>query len=258
MIGIFDSGIGGLTVLKEIERQLGQCGHLYIADSYFTPYGNRSTQEIIERSISIVKKLSDLGATIIVVACNTATAIAVETLRKKFSLPIVAMEPAVKPAMAHSRCGKVGILATTMTLSSQRYASLLEKFADGAQVFDQPCVGLVEQIENMQLDSPKTLELLNSYLQPLLEKEIDTMVLGCTHYPFLVDQITAITNGSIKLIDTAEPVTRELKRQMENRGLLEKCQGNKRYLTTGDKDRFQQQLNFYWQKQVSAESIRID
>ena len=257
MIGVFESGIGGLSVLKEIERQLGHCGHLYIADSGFTPYGNRSTEEIIDRSIRIVEKLCELGATIIVVACNTATAIAVETLRKKFSLPIVAMEPAVKSATAHSRCGKVGILATTMTLSSQRYASLLEKFAEGTQVFDQPCVGLVEQIENMELNSPKTLGLLNRYLQPLLEKEIDTMVLGCTHYPFLVDQISAITNGSIKLIDTAEPVTRELKRQMEKRGLLEKCQGKNRYLTTGDNARFQQQLNFYWQKQVTAETVRI-
>ncbi len=258
MIGVFDSGIGGLSVLKEIDRQINNCGYIYLADSAFTPYGDKSHQDIIERSIKLTGYLIDSGAKIIVVACNSATAIAVDILRQKFTLPIIAMEPAVKTAVGHTKKGKVGILATKMTLSSDRYARLLENFAEGAEVYEQACSGLVEQIEKKQLDTPETMQLISDYIKPLLKKQVDTLVLGCTHYPFLAQSITKITGENVSLIDTAVPVTQELIRQIKKLSLDKNCLQNKKFITTGEIELFQNQLNYFWHKQVTAEQIKID
>lgn len=257
MIGIFDSGIGGLSVLKEIHKQLPEHELIYIADSAYIPYGEKSVQQIIERVVLITQTLISEGAEIIVVACNTATALAVDHLREKFSLPIVAMEPAVKPGVRKSRNKNVGILATTMTLSSRRYMNLLERFAVDAQVIEQPCPGLVEQVEAMDLESETLNYLLHKYIDPLVEKDIDTIVLGCTHYPFLKDQISGIIGDEIKLIDTAKAVTEELKRKIKNfQRVQNKTLGN-RFYTTGDLMLFQKQLDYYWPEKLTAEKLEI-
>jgi glutamate racemase len=258
LIGIFDSGVGGLSVLSEIRKQLPQENFIYIADSAFTPYGDKSEADITARCIRLVEYLVDQHADVIVVACNTATAIAINSLRKKFSLPIVAMEPGLKPAIENSSKGKVGILATTMTLSSHRYAHLLERFASGAEVIEQACPGLVEKVERMQIASAETSALLHHFLDPLLKNHVDTVVLGCTHYPFLRKQIEDITGQHVKIIDTAAAVTRELVRRLQtiNR---ETTNINKpgRFITTGSAGQFQAQLDYYWPEKVSAETVQI-
>lgn len=259
LIGIFDSGIGGLSVLKEIRKQLPDEEFIYIADSAFTPYGEKTEEEITLRCFQLVECLISRGADIIVVACNTATAIAVNALRSKFSLPIVAMEPAVKPAVENSQKGKVGILATTMTLSSHRYAHLLERFAFGTEVIEQACPGLVEQVENMHLDSEQTDSLLHRYLEPLVTQHVDAVVLGCTHYPFLRPQIENITGKNIIVIDTAIAVTRELQRKLQAvENINEDVVPEHRFFTTGSVADFQQQLDFYWPEKAMAASIKLE
>ncbi|MGD2119938.1 MAG: glutamate racemase [Chromatiales bacterium] len=248
-IGVFDSGIGGLTVLKEIHRQLPTADTLYVADSAFAPYGEKRAEQIIQRCFLLTDLLIDKGARIIVVACNTATAYAVNAMREKYSLPVVAMEPAVKPAVAHSRNGKVGILATSMTLASHRYALLLERFAAETEVIEQACPGLVEQIEKLQIDSAETQKLLQTYLQPLLDQQVDALVLGCTHYPLLREQIQAICGESVHVIDTAVAVTQELLRRLPEIGLDPKTSighGETRFFTSGDLKPFTAQLQCYW------------
>ena len=257
MIGIFDSGIGGLSVLKEIRDQLPQYGFIYIADSAFTPYGEKTREQIIERSVLITQQLINEGAGIIVVACNTATALAVDYLRENFSVPIVAMEPAVKPGVKNSVKKKVGILATTMTLASRRYMDLLEKFATDTEVIEQPCPGLVEQVEAMKVDSDKTSQLLHLYINPLIEKGIDTIVLGCTHYPFLKHKIHQVAGVDIDIIDTARAVTEELKRKLNKNQIPVNDSVDNRFRTTGDLDIFKSQLRCYWSEEVEAETIDL-
>lgn len=277
-IGVFDSGIGGLTVAREIKNLLPDCQLLYIADSAFTPYGDKSAQQIIERCQWIVAQLYQLGADAIVVACNTATALAVDSLRQSppgaepglpsTGLPIVAMEPAVKPAVKNSAQRRVGILATTMTLSSQRYAHLLERYAEGAEVIEQPCPGLVEQVENLDTGSSRTRELLASYISPLLERQVDTLVLGCTHYPLLRDSISRIAGDQVQIMDTGEAVAREVARRLQLP--VSNSQTNQpnnqigpqlwqtdddRFLTSGEQAHFQQQLAHYWPVAVKAEKL---
>jgi glutamate racemase len=191
-IGVFDSGVGGLTVLREIRRELPQEALLYVADSGHAPYGDKPHQAIIARSLAISEFLIGQGAKAIVVACNTATAAAVSELRARYSLPIVAMEPAVKPAVARTRSGVVGVLATSQTAASHRFVQLLGRFNVGAEVLVQPCPGLVERIEAGDLDGGTTRALVADYLTPLLEQGADTLVLGCTHYPIL----TPLIHGS--------------------------------------------------------------
>jgi len=257
LIGIFDSGIGGLSVLAEINKQLPDEKFIYIADAAFTPYGEKTETEIIQRCTKIVDYFVSLDVDIIVVACNTATAIAVNKLREIYTLPIVAMEPAVKPAVENSRNGIVGILATSMTLSSHRYAHLLERFATGAEVFEQASPGLVEQVELMQQDSLITKQLLHKYIDPLLKKNIDTIVLGCTHYPFLKNQIKEIVGEQVKVIDTAIAVTLELKRKLNEIGNIRSFAKN-RFITTGSASLFKQQLDYFYEKQVAIEKFDID
>ena len=258
VIGIFDSGIGGLSVLREITAQLPEHGFVYIADSAFTPYGEKSTEQIIERSVVITNKLLEEGAKIIVLACNTATALAVDHIREKFSLPIVAMEPAVKPGVKNSVKKKVGILATTMTLASRRYMDLLERFATDTVVIEQACPGLVDQVERMEVDSIKTSQLLHRYIDPLIEKDIDTIVLGCTHYPFLKQKIIGVAGDDIEVIDTAKAVTEELKRKISENRIPVSDINHNRFMTTGDLDVFKNQLQTYWPAQVDAEKIDLN
>ena len=219
-IGVFDSGLGGLSVLREIRALLPQEDLVYFADSAYVPYGPKPPDVVRARSRAIAGFLARIPVKAIVVACNTATALAVADLRERFDMPIVAMEPAVKPAVAATRSGVVGVLATTGTLESARFAALLERFAVGVEVVTQPCPGLVECVEAGDLDGPQVRRLIERHTAPLLEAGADTIILGCTHYPFLRPLIQAIAGPDVRLIDTGPAVAQQLARVLQGRGLL--------------------------------------
>jgi glutamate racemase len=224
-IGVFDSGIGGVSVLKHLRQLLPHEDLLYCADSKHAPYGNKSPEFIRERSHALTRFLIGQGAKAIVVACNTATAGAIASLREHFSLPIIGMEPAVKPAAAASKNGVIGVLATIGTLKSAQFAALLESYGRNVQVVTQACPGLVECVERGELDSDATGELVAQYLQPLLAAGADTIVLGCTHYPFLRQVIVQQLPSAITLIDTGEAVARQVQRRLQEAGLLNDATG---------------------------------
>lgn len=220
-IGVFDSGIGGLTVLEEIQQLLPHESLLYVADCGHIPYGEKTPAFILERSRSVAEFFRERGAKAFVVACNTATVAAVADLRRDYpDWPLVGMEPAVKPAAAATRSGVVGVLATTGTLQSAKFAALLDRFATDVRVVTQPCPGLVELIETGDLDSPVLHRLLQGYVEPLVGAGCDTIILGCTHYPFLKPLLAQMLPPNIILIDTGAAVARQLKRLLGERDLL--------------------------------------
>jgi glutamate racemase len=219
-VGVFDSGVGGLSVLREIHALLPRESLLYVADSGYVPYGEKSAEFIRERSHRIAEFLIGQGAKALVLACNTATAAAVADLRESYpQLPIVGMEPAVKPAAAATRSGVVGVLATTGTLKSAKFAALLDRFASDVRVITQPCPGLVERIEAGDLVGEGTRRLLAGYVEPLLAEGCDTLILGCTHYPFLRPLLREMVPASVSLVDTGAAVARQLQRLLAARNL---------------------------------------
>ncbi|MGB8765253.1 MAG: glutamate racemase [Burkholderiales bacterium] len=236
-IGIFDSGVGGFSVLQSIRALLPHEHLVYVADSAHVPYGNKSPKFIQQRSIALTKfLLQQQNAKAIVVACNTATAAAVSILREQFSLPIIGMEPAVKPAAAASKNKIIGVLATEGTLKSTQFAALLERFAQDIKVITQPCHGLVEKVEQGLFNDISTRELVVRYTKPLLEQGVDTIILGCTHYSFLSGLIADIVGKNITLIDTADAVARRVKQVLSERESLreEKTKGECKFFTSGN------------------------
>jgi len=220
LIGIFDSGVGGLSVWREIARQLPLEDTLYLADQAHVPYGSRSLNEVREHSEGITRFLLGWGAKIIVVACNTASAAALHHLRRTFpDVPFVGMEPAVKPAVERTRTGVVGVIATQATFQGELFASLLERYAGDVGVLIQACQGLVEAVEAGALDTPETEALLRHYLTPLIEAGADQLVLGCTHYPFLRPLIERVVGAGLAVIDPAPAVARQTERVLAQRGL---------------------------------------
>lgn len=220
-IGVFDSGVGGLSVLKAIRQILPQENLVYFGDQAHIPYGPRPKAEIRKFSLEITHFLLMQGAKLIVLACNTASAAALHALRNYFQeVPFVGMEPAVKPAAELTETGKVGVLATPTTFSGELYASVVERFGQGVQIFTSTCPGLVEQIENGQLDTPKTREILESALIPMLEAGIDTIVMGCTHYPFVIPLIQTITGSSVRIIDPAPAIARQTQRLLKQSDMI--------------------------------------
>ncbi|MDH5393837.1 MAG: glutamate racemase [Gammaproteobacteria bacterium] len=211
-VGVFDSGIGGLSVLKHLKKQLPDEHFIYVADSYNAPYGNKSEAFIKQRCLGICRFLLEQQVSVIVVACNTATAAAVKTIRESIDIPVVAIEPALKPASLKTRTGKVGVLATASTLQSQQYLKLVSRYADNVSCFEQAAHGLVEQVEAGRLDDEETYRLLRQYMQPMLQQGVDSIVLGCTHYPFLLNAIQNIAGESVAIIDTGSAVAEQLKR----------------------------------------------
>jgi glutamate racemase len=214
-IGVFDSGVGGLSVLRHIRQALPDERLIYVADSGHVPYGDKSPEYIGKRSLAIAEFLIEQGADAIVIACNTATAAAAGLLRGRFAIPIVGMEPAIKPAVAATRSGVVGVLATTGTLESARFAALLEKYAGSVKIMTQGCPGLVEQIERGDLDGHATRALVERYTVPLLAAGADTLILGCTHYPFVMPLIAEVAGPDVALVDTGAAVARQLQRRMQ-------------------------------------------
>jgi glutamate racemase len=218
-IGIFDSGVGGLSVLREIRAQLPREALIYFADQGHVPYGPRPLEEVRAFSEEITRFLLGQGAKLIVVACNTASAAALHHLRGKFpGVPFVGMEPAVKPAAEQTRSGVVGVLATPATFQGALYASVVERFAQGVTVLQDTCPGLVGQIERGALDAVETRAILENALNPMLERGIDTVVLGCTHYPFVIPLIRQIVGEKVRVIDPAPAVARQVKRILESDG----------------------------------------
>jgi len=232
-VGVFDSGVGGLSVLRHLRALLPAEDFLYVADSGYAPYGPRPEQEIVARSVAIAEFLLQRGAKALVVACNTATAAAVTELRQRHAtIPIVAMEPGVKPAVTATRRNVVGVLATAGTLESARFYALVNRYAGAVEMLTQPCPGLVERIEAGFLDDVETRDLLQGYLDPLLARGADVIVLGCTHYPFLSTLITELAGPAVTVVDTGPAVARELKRRLEQNQLLRAGGSGREYFWT--------------------------
>ncbi len=238
-VGVFDSGIGGLSVLRHLQQLLPHENFVYLADQAHVPYGPRSHAEIRRLSEAVTHALLAQPIKLLVVACNTASAAALSYLRQQFpALPVVGMEPAVKPAAMQTRTGKVGVLATAGTFESQRYASLMARFAQGVTLYENPCRGLVELIEAGNTEGEETAVLLQQILAPMINAGVDTLVLGCTHYPFvlpLLDRLLANAPQPVTIIDPAPAVVRQTRRVLAQSNLLTTATapGTTRYLTTG-------------------------
>ncbi|WP_369959924.1 glutamate racemase [Pseudomonas benzenivorans] len=256
-IGVFDSGVGGLSVLGEIRALLPAESLLYVADSGHVPYGEKSAEFISERCHTLAGFLLAQGAKALVLACNTATVAGVAELRELYpQLPIIGMEPAVKPAAAATRSGVVGVLATTGTLKSAKFAALLDRFAGDVRVITQPCPGLVECIEAGELDGAATRELLQGYVAPLLAEGCDTLILGCTHYPFIKPLLRTLVPESVSLIDTGAAVARQLKRRLgEQRLLAEGPAQAARFWSSGEPGRMQAVLPLLWGEAAAVQGL---
>lgn len=213
-IGVMDSGVGGISVLKHIHALLPHEHLIYFADSAHAPYGNKSQEEIKQRCFAVADFLMAQGVKAIVVACNTATAAAITDMRATYDLPIIGMEPAVKPAAAASKNGIVGVLATVGTLKSAQFAALLESYGRNVEIVTQGCIGLVECIERGELDTDNTQQLLVQYCTPLLNAGADTIVLGCTHYPFVRPLIEKIAGPAVSIIDTGAAVAKQVEHKL--------------------------------------------
>lgn len=252
-IGIFDSGVGGLSVAREIRTLLPGEDLLYFADSRYCQYGEKTPDFIRERSFAITRFFLARGCKMIVVACNTASEAALSALRDAFpAVPFVGVEPAVKQAALYTKKQRVGVLATALTLAGNRFSALVEKFASGLTVVTQPSPGLVEAVEEGRLEAEETEALLKAYLQPLLAHDVDVIVLGCTHYPFLRPLVEKIAGPGIMILDTGKPVARQVVRVLEVRGLLSLRQegGKESFFTTGNPEKVAPVLARLWSRPV--------
>ena len=226
-IGIFDSGVGGLSVLRAIRELMPDESIIYFGDQGHVPYGPRQLQQVRDFSEGIARFLLGNDAKIIIVACNAASAAALIYLRQTFlDISFVGMEPAVKPAVEHTETGVVGVLATPATFQGALYASVVERFATGVKLLQSTCPGLVQQIELGELDSPLTRTILEAALLPMLKEGIDTVVLGCTHYPFVIPLIQQIVGEKVRVIDPAPAVARQTNRLLEVSGILSQAKGS--------------------------------
>ena len=261
-IGVFDSGVGGISVLKHIHTLLPHEDLLYVADSKYAPYGSRSPAEITARCFEIADFLIAKDAKALVVACNTATAAAIDAMRAKydlsgFNIPIIGMEPAVKPAAEASKNGIIGVLATVGTLKSAQFAALLENYGRNVEVVTQACVGLVECVERGELSNPSTHELIQQYCKPLIDEGADTIVLGCTHYPFVRPLIEQVVGTEVALIDTGAAVAKYLQKRLQALGLLDgaKEKSAVTFYTNSDAENAKQVINQLWGQPTEAKPL---
>lgn len=218
-IGLFDSGIGGTSIWREIHQLLPNENTIYLADSKNAPYGVKSKEEIIELSFKNTEFLLEKNCKLIVVACNTATTNAIKELRAKYNVPFIGIEPAIKPAANHSKTNTIGILATKGTLNSELFYEKIQNYSN-VTIIEQIGNGLVQLIENGKIESPEMKSLLKSYLNPMIKQNIDYLVLGCSHYPYLIPEIEKIIPKNIKIIDSGEAVARQTKFILEQKNLL--------------------------------------
>jgi len=271
-IGLFDSGVGGLSVLRKAVDLLPHEDILYFADSANCPYGERSLSQVRELSLGITRFLLSRGAKAVVVACNTASAAALHTLRRTFpAVPFVGMVPAVKPASAATRSGKVGVLATPATFQGRLFEDVVSRFATDVEVITQTCPGLVEKIEEGDLSGVETIALLERYISPLLERGVDTLVLGCTHYPFLIPQVREIVGERVRIMDPSLAVARQTRRVLSQANALKEDgrPGRRIFYTSGDLRRFAQAVDLLigegepciharWQRSAQGLAIETD
>lgn len=232
-IAVFDSGLGGLTVLRALRGQLPHEDYFYFADTRHLPYGDKPEAFLRERGVRIAAALAAQGAKALVIACNTATAAAAEAIRAATPLPVVALEPGVKPASEQTRSGVVGVLATTRTLHSERFQRLVAQHGNGRRIVAQACPGLAEAIEQAGPDSPQVEALLDAYVAPLHAAGADVVVLGCTHYPWVAAAVARRMPAGTRLLDTGEAVARQLERRLAADGLLGGGQGRLTLATSG-------------------------
>ena len=253
-IGVFDSGVGGLSVLAEIRRQLPGEELLYVADSGHVPYGEKTPDFIRARSQEIVRFLVAQGSKVIVVACNTATSAALTWLREQFGdLPFVGMEPAVKPAAAATRSGVIGVLTTSGTERSARFAALQGRVPEGIKVVTRAAPLLVERVEAGDVDGDKTKALISEYTSPLLEEGADTVVLGCTHFHYLRPAISETVGPEVTIVETAEAVARQVKRVLEERGLsAPSSEAGERFWTSGSVESVEPVVRALWDAPASV------
>lgn len=244
-IGIFDSGVGGLTIYEEIHKLLPHENIVYLADSKNAPYGEKSTEEIIDISVKNTEFLLAQDCKLIVVACNTASTNAVKYLRSHYDIPFIRVQPAIKPAALNSKTKIVGILATKSTLKSELLFETSQRFAQGVEVVEQVGEGLVSLIESGKMHSDEMSSLLKKYIEPMLKKNIDHLVLGCTHYPFLTDQIKDIVGDQVDILDSGEAIARQTKVILTQENLLNLDRGeiNRVFYTNKNPEVMQKILN---------------
>lgn len=217
-VAVFDSGFGGLTVLRALRAQLPEEDFFYFADTRYFPYGERPADFLRARCLAIALSLQQAGAKALVIACNTASAVAAEAIRSAVDVPVIALEPGVKPATEKSRNGRIGVLATRRTLESERFQRLLATYGQGQRIFSQACTGLADAIENDGPASAKVAALLDAYVTPLAQQGVDTVVLGCTHYPWASAEIARRLPPGTQLLDTGAAVARQLTRRLQDEG----------------------------------------
>lgn len=253
-IGVFDSGVGGSSIWKEIHKLLPFENIIYLADSKNAPYGNKSPEEITALSTKNTKKLLDLDCKIIVVACNTATTNAISHLRENFQIPIIGIEPAIKPAALNTQSKSIGILATKGTLSSALFSQTNKEFTEDISVVEIIGEGLVSLIEAGNLAGVETVTLLKKYIAPMVEANVDYVVLGCSHYPYLIPTLKILLPSHVKIIDSGEAVAKQTKIVLQSLNLLrdENTQPDLQFFTNGDPETLQYLLREY------SETISIE
>jgi glutamate racemase len=256
-IGVFDSGVGGLSILRSMRELLPHEQLIYVADSAHAPYGPKGEQFIRERALRITDHLLANGAKALVVACNTATAAAVALLREHHALPVIGVEPAVKPAAEQSHSGVVGVLATSGTIASDKFLTLQSRFSDRVQILTRAGTGLVELIEQPHFDEAAILALLHDYIAPMQAQGADTLVLGCTHYSLIKPQIALVAGASMRIVDAGTAVAKELQRRLQVEQLLSESRDQLpvRFITSGDLQVQQALLQRYWQEAASATAL---
>lgn len=257
-VGIFDSGIGGLSVAAEIRRALPGEDLIYIADTAHVPYGDKPLDDVRARSLAIGRHLQGAGAKLLVVACNTASGAALERLREVLSIPVVGLEPAVKTGVALTQNRKIGVMATSGTLKSDRFARLVRTYARGVEVVAQPCPGLADLIEEGHLEDQTLFTRLEELTEPLKRAGVDTVVLGCTHYPFVARPLARVLGPKVELVDSAPAIARRTDQLLKDAGLRATSgAGSFRLLTTGDPRKVAPVVSRLWGAPVEVAAVTL-
>lgn len=256
-IGVFDSGVGGLSVLQAVRAQLGTESLVYVADSQHMPYGERDAAYITKRCIAIARFLQQRPVKALVVACNTASVVTIETLREQLNIPVIGMEPAIKPAVSVTRSGVIGVMATSRTVHSPGVKKLCDLYGQNVEIMLTPCAGLVERIECAELNTSSTRALLRSYVTPMLAAGADTIVLGCTHYPFVRDAIQDIVGNAVTIIEPGAAVARQLARRLDELDLHRSTaapdeSGGETFFSTGEIGDVASVISSLWGSPVSV------
>ena len=257
-LAIFDSGVGGLSVAREIRRALPAEDLLYVADTAYCPYGDRPDREVRKRALAVGRHLAGAGAKLIVVACNTATGAALEVLRAAVPIPVVGLEPAVKIAARVTRSKRIAVMATTSTIRSARLARLIHAHADGIQVLSQACPGLADLVEQGHLEDAALQARLEELALPMREAGVDAVVLGCTHYAFVAPALARVLGPGVELVDSAEAIARRTQHILREAGhAAPSGSGSIRVLTTGEADKVRPAVERLWGGPVSVEAVTI-